>query len=159
MEFRMQRRCSLLPAVVVLTSLVMVLAGCGNSGTAYKVINEEGQTETVDVREIGAQDLGVPVYPGAVLQNKGALVENTDKQGKEVTRMAVLETKDPVKKVVDWYRANLSTMPEFSDASTTVKDKEIGLITYKSGKETKCLTIADDHGTTEIAVTSSTEAP
>ncbi len=139
--FRVNSRKYLVVLAATLTAgLVLSLCGCGGgSGTAAKngafpdgaaaeYFQETGQMKTTNsTKKISATDLGVPVYPGARLENGTAEVEvDTCPVGVLETTQALLSSPDSVDKVSKWYKDELSSEPGFEDHSYSLDGTEHG---------------------------------
>lgn len=109
-----------------------------------------GDDETVVLsEELSEEDLGIPVYPGAVmLSDPSSSFAETDGEGNIKWMTACLETEDTVSEVIKWYKGKLADKPGFSDSTLTGKGTEIGILSFQSG----------DLETT-VTITSGTEYP
>jgi len=163
--------------LLLITALVMgvvALAGCGEKKVTIE--GEEGEVEITEkdgevtmtgeegdsftTKEISEKDLGIPLYPGAKVQEGTAAsvtTEGTD--GTESGAIAILETKDSVSEVVAWYKSELSGKTGFVDTSMAIEGQEVGMFSYQDGDLLKSVIIGsnDETGTTEIVLSSSSE--
>ena len=106
-----------------------------------------------------AQDLGVPIYPGAeVEEGTAGKVETSDEEGTESMAGAVLRTNDSVDDVIAWYRDKLSGMPGFQDTSMEMEGEKLGMFSVQKGDETVTVMIAasDEGNYTEIVISVAT---
>ena len=148
--------------VALLVLGLAALVGCDDTKTGeVEVETEEGRTTVSG--GVTEKDLGVPIYPGAKMdENAAGTVKSQNEKGEEVWTAAVLWTDDSVSEVVAWYRNKLKDKPQFTDLtqgiSTTATDQEMGLFAFQEGDAFKMVTIGEgtvDHpGKTEIAITS-----
>lgn len=110
------------------------------------VSTPNGTISTGNAAAVTAEDLGVPVYPGAARREGGMQI--TSGSGSMVT--AVFSTSDPVSKVVDFYRDKLG-------ANTSVIQGATGAV-ISAGEQNKqgvVITVGTDTengGVTTIAI-------
>lgn len=165
---------SLLVVVVALLAvgLLIFAVGCGGEKTVKTPegeITEEGEETTIETEEgkttytegVSEKDLGVPIYPGAELDEESAGTVSTETEGGEETWSgAVLWTDDDISKVIDWYKDELKGNPGFTDTSMDLEGEKVGMFTFQEGDTTKSVIIAEgeegDLGKVQIVITSGT---
>ena len=152
---------------------VLALAGCGEKKVtveteegAVEVTEENGEVtmtgeegEKVTTEEVSEDDLGIPIYPGSKVQEGTAASVTTETaDGTESGALAVLETDDPISKVIAWYKDKLSGETGFTDTSMAMEGEEIGMFSFQDGDLLKSVIIgtSDETGKTEIVLSSST---
>jgi hypothetical protein len=158
----MKKHIGLMLAALLVVGLA-ALVGCGGTKTTTKTgefkTNEGTTTVTGTVTE---KELGVPIYPGAKMdENSAGAVKSKNAKGEEVWSAAVLWTDDSASKVVAWYRDKLKDKPSFTDLTQGIgmsaTDQQTGLFAFQEGGTFKMVTIGSgnvDHpGKTEIAIT------
>ena len=157
--------------VTVLIMGVVALAGCGEKKVTIE--GEDGEVEITEkdgdvtmtdesgdsftTKEISAEDIGIPIYPGAKLQDGTAAAITTEgTDGAESGSIAILQTKDPVSKVTAWYKDKLSGETGFTDTSMAIESEEVGMFSYQDGNLLKSVIIGsnDETGMTEIVLSS-----
>lgn len=117
---------------------------------------EEGET-TYSSSDISEEDLGVPIYPGAkVEEGTAGRVTTEGAEGTEEIAGAVLITKDPVSKVTAWYKDQLQGEPGFTDTSMSMEGEELGMFSFQSGDTMKTVMIQASEEGTEISIASTT---
>jgi hypothetical protein len=145
--------------VALLVLGLAALVGCG--GTKTTTVTEEGKTTVSG--GVTEKDLGVPIYPGAKMdENAAGTVKSQNEKGEAVYTAAVLWTDDSVSEVIDWYRAKLKDKSQFTDLTqgigTSAAGQEMGMFAFQEGNTFKMVTITkgtvDHPGKTEIAITS-----
>lgn len=148
--------------VALLVLGLAALVGCGGTKTGEVEVETEEGTTTVS-GTITEKDLGVPIYPGAKMdENSAGTVKSQNEKGEEVWTAAILWTDDSVSEVIDWYRDKLKGKPQFTDLtqgiSTSATGQEMGMFAFQEDDAFKMVTIAkgtvDHPGKTEIAITS-----
>ena len=160
--------------LLLITALVMgvvALAGCGEKKVTIEgedgevdITEKDGEVSVTDeegdsfsTKEISAEDLDIPVYPGAKVQD-GTAAEITSEgvDGTESGSIAVLETKDSVSDVIAWYKDKLSGKDGFTDSSMAIEGQEVGMFYYQDGTEIKSVIVGqnDETGATEIVLSS-----
>ena len=155
---------------VMLVAMLVVglaaLGGCGGKKTT--TVTKTGEIETNDgtttvTGTITEKEIGIPIYPGAKMdENAAGTVKSKNEKGEEVWSAAVLWTDDPVSEVVAWYRDKLKGKPGFTDLtqglSMSATEQQMGMFAFQEGDAFKMVTVAEgtvDHpGKTEIAITS-----
>jgi uncharacterized protein YceK len=131
--------CVLLLALTVVS--IVALSGCGSStsttsstsstapanngafpdGAAAEYYEETGQMiRSSATQKVSESDLGIPLYPGATIENGTAVVEVAScPVGVLDTTNAVITTQDTEAKVMEWYKNKMSSQPGFEDHSYT----------------------------------------
>lgn len=131
-------------ATILVAILAFALCGCGGSsstapgygafpdGAAAEYYQETGQMKTTkSTRKVSEADLGVPVYAGAKIEGGTAQVEtDTCPAGTLETTQAVLVTPDPVDKVTQWYKGELSSRKGYEDHSYNQDGVEHGVFWF-----------------------------
>jgi hypothetical protein len=152
--------------VAVLVVGLAALVGCGGTKTTTKTGEVEVETDKGTTKvsgEVTEKDIGVPVYPGAKMDEDAAgTIKSENKEGESVFSAAVLWTDDPVSEVIAWYRDELKDKPNFMDLTagipTTGTEEETAVLSYQEGDTYKMVTIGkgtvDHPGKTEITVSS-----
>ena len=143
-------------AVASLVIMLVALAGCGSGGKTTKVDYREGGITARSTKTITETELGVPIYPGAKLKTgKAAVTDSSGPEGNWEATEAVLMTGDPVNKVSEWYKANLSSQPGFEDLSTNEGGKELAMYYYLDGEQSRTVVVekSGDGSNTGITVT------
>jgi len=131
--------------VAVVLAVMSVAAGCGSSGKASLTTpgtvpkTTPGSTSQKTVVPTEAE-LGVPVYPGAKMDENSALT-TTDSSGNKVVIAAQMWTDDATDKVIAWYNDALSSKPEFKAMPVVEAGKNSTIITWKEGDKFKMVTI------------------
>jgi hypothetical protein len=147
--------------VALLALGLVALVGCGGKKTTTKTGEFKTDEGTTTVTTVTEEDIGVPVYPGAKMdENASGTVKSKNEKGEEVWSAAVLWTDDPVSEVVAWYRDKLKGKPGFTDLaqglSTSATGQEMGLFAFQEGDDFKMVTISEgtvDHpGETQIGI-------
>ncbi len=80
-------------------------------GNTVTIESKEGKTMVGSVN-ISAKVLGVPIYPGAAQQGGMTMAGGTKKKGNYST--VVLTSKDPIDKVVTFYKQNTPSNAKFT---------------------------------------------
>lgn len=160
--------------LLLVTALVMgivAIAGCGEKKVTVetdegdievtekdgKVTTSDGEGETYTAEKIDVKDIGIPIYPGAKLQeDSAAAITSEGADGEETGSVAVMETKDPVSEVIAWYKNELSGKTGFTDASMAMEGEEVGMLYFQDGDEVKSVIIGanEETGATEIVLSS-----
>jgi hypothetical protein len=148
-----------------LVSGILLVAGCGGSGTSIN--NTKGSGLTGGVSEA---ELGVPIYPGAKKQDVRAGMPPGFRAGPQQSgssgpnwsgqsavqrparrRMAALWTPDPVDKVSAWYKEKLSGKTGFREVTPQFRANQsaggapaLEIFSFKSGDTTKIVMIRPD---------------
>jgi hypothetical protein len=147
--------------VVVFVALLagMLAAGCGSSGTSKATTptspkSKPASTATRTVVPTEAE-LGVPVYPGAQMDENSALT-TTDASGKKEVIAAQMWTTDGTDPVIAWYKDKLSGKPEFKEMPVVEAGKNSTILAWKEGDKYKMITIGpgtvDHKGQTVIGL-------
>lgn len=161
--------------VAALVMGIVALAGCGEKKVTIEgedgeieITEDDGDVtmtdesgETFTTKEISADDLDIPIYPGAKIQEGTAAAITTEgAEGTESGSIAILETKDSISKVIAWYKDKLSGKAGFIDTSMAIEGEEIGMFSYQDGDLFKSVIIGsnDETGITEIVMSSGTES-
>jgi len=157
------RRNVRIPLVLFLLTVVvsLALAGCGT--TAVKVGNSSGPKPTAGTSQENVSshvpteaEVGVPVYPGARLnENESMAVTTAD--GKKTYSVARLWTTDAIPTVTAWYQQQLSGKPDFKQlAAETTAAGTATLFTWSESGKIKMVTVGpgviEMKGKTVIAV-------
>lgn len=146
--------CLTLAALAALALVLSVLGGCGNGESEAEKDYQEGSTtgkRTIIVKEA---DLGVPIYPGAKLNEKATVEDNSGLEGNWEATEAVLTSDDPADKVIAWYRSELSSKPGFEDLSTNEGGNETGMYYFPVGADSRTVVVTENKGGgTKITVT------
>jgi hypothetical protein len=146
---------------LVVAVLAGVLAtGCGSSGTSKQTSpltapkSKTGSDTTGTVVPTEAE-LGVPVYPGARMDENSALT-TTDASGKKEVIAAQMWTGDGTDAVITWYKNKLSGKPEFKEMPVVEAGKNSTILAWKEGDKYKMITIGpgnvDHQGQTVIGL-------
>lgn len=179
------RRDSGLPGIVfvllgvLVVSVVIIFAGIylGARYFARNVsiqVRERGEGKSVEIRTPGselkihegeeatAQRIGLPIYPGAVREKRGASVSiDVGSEGGTSVIAQQYETPDPLDRVVEYYRKELG--PDFSmergkhgrhgPFGAIVKDDREGFVfKSESGERHRFVAISRKGNVTEIAL-------
>jgi len=147
-------------ALLVAGLIALGLAGCGT--TAVKVGNSGTKTtasqsqETVSSHVPTEAEVGVPVYPGARL-NENESMSFTNANGQKTYSVARLWTADPIAEVTAWYQKQLSGKPEFKQLATeTTSAGTATMFTWSENGKIKMVTVGpgviEMKGKTVIAV-------
>ena len=164
----------LLITVVALLAvgLLVFAVGCGSSTTVKteegEITEKNGETtikteegETTFTEGVTEEDLGVPIYPGAELDEESAGTVSTETEGGEETwSAAVLWTDDDISKVIDWYKDELKGKTGYTDTSMDLEGEKVGMLSFQEGDASKSVIIAEgeegDPGKVQIVITSGT---
>lgn len=152
--------------VMLVAMLVVGLAalggcGCNETNKTGEIETNEGTTTVTGT--ITEKEIGIPIYPGAKMdENAAGTVRSKNEKGEEVWSAAVLWTNDSVSEVIAWYRDKLKGKPGFTDLtqglSVSATELQMGMFAFQEGDAFKMVTIArgtaDHPGRTEIAITS-----
>lgn len=166
--------------VAILVLAVALAAGCGSSDVTVKtdegevttsekdgtvkVEGEDGETVVTTSEKISEEDIGVPIYPDAQMdEDTAGSVSSKNAEGETTWSVAVMWTEDSVEDVVAWYRDKLSGKPGFTDMSAASGGEAMGMMMFQAGDNTlKTVTIGkntvDRPGTTSIAISSASGA-
>jgi hypothetical protein len=153
----------LLAALLIGGLAIVGLAGCGSStgkvsstGTSPSPVSRPTEATSVPSHVPTEAEVGVPVYPGARL-NENESMSFTDKNGNKTYSVARLWSTDPVPKVTDWYVSQLSGKDQFKQiAAQTTAAGTATLLTYYENGKYKMVTVGPGEiemkGKTVIAV-------
>lgn len=150
----MRKGLAIVVIAMVAVGLLALVVGCGGKKT---VKTDEG--ETTYTTGITEEDLGVPLYPGAELDEGAAgTIKTETEEGEEIWAGAILWTNDDISKVIDWYKDKLSGKPEFTDSSMDIEGEKLGMLTFQEGDTVKYVMITegleDTKGKVQISITS-----
>jgi hypothetical protein len=147
-------------------AIVAMLAAC----TSKKTITTDQGTTTVETNQLhhtvkmsnragvaiigrGAVDpkaLGLPLYPGAIAAQTGALVTHTNEG---TNRIVTLSTKDPFDRVYDWYREKMPSGSELAHNEVSGGSTAVFAIGKLGDKDQKSVEITQVKETTTIQLT------
>ena len=134
--------------IVIVLLAVIITAGCSKKRTYHapdgsvtvetsgdrkqriEVRTEEGKATVVtEKRKITEEELGIPVYPGALAEMSG---QYEGAQGDEIHQMQqhMLTTPDDFDKVVDFYKSKLKDVQ--GSFTQTIGDDRMSMFTAKS---------------------------
>jgi hypothetical protein len=176
----MRKLVGALLIIVLLTGLVIVVAGCGTSekteGTGIvtpggKVsvkksgnevtITKNGVSKTWTAQTIEAKTLGFPLPNNSKLLT-GTLIQVSTSGGQDKWLGGTFYSTDVVNTVISYYKAQLSGMEGYSDTSTTMNGQPVGLFSVQSGNTVKSVIIrtaeTGEQGKTWVQIATSTGA-
>ncbi|MBU1670014.1 MAG: hypothetical protein KKF41_12280 [Actinobacteria bacterium] len=145
------KKVLLVVMVATLMAAALVLVGCGDGVVTIetedgemkisekkgevKVSSEEGEA-TVSSDMPTEAELGVPIYPGAEMEENAAFSTDT-------ASVVVLLTGAPADEVVAWYKDQLSDQPGYQLVGETA---DTAVLTVQSGDTLKMVTIGKGTG-------------
>jgi hypothetical protein len=165
----MRRTAGLLLVVMLLAGLVgLALAGCGGSGVkvgnaevetkdgSTTVKTPEGDTTVKTTKAPTEAELGMPVYPDAMM-DENTLLTSTSASGEKLVTAGQLWTTDSTDKVIAWYQGQLSGKPEYRAMPITEGGVNEMIFYWKDGDISKTVTVGagkvDHKGQTVIVIT------
>lgn len=134
----------------------------GGQGKSVEIRTPGGELKIHEGEEATAQRIGLPIYPGAAPQKKGASVSiDVGSEGGTSVLVQKYETPDPLDRVADFYRKELG--PEFSmergkhgrqgPFAAILKGNQGGIIfKSESGERHRFVAISRQANVTEIAL-------
>lgn len=150
----------LIVGLVVVVLAGLLAAGCGSSGTSRQTSPATAPKSTTAADATGTvvpteAELGIPVYPGAKMDENSALT-TTDASGRKEVIAVQMWTTDGTDAVIAWYRNRLSGKPEFKDMPVVEAGKNSTILAWKEGDKYKMITIGpgtvDHKGQTVIGL-------
>ena len=157
-----------LGTIAAILSTAVALTACGShrsttiqtsSGNATVTTSQDNKSVTVQTKEgttsigqnVDAKKLGAPIYPGAQVNEQGAITSSTDK-GTSV--MAGFKTTDPFEKVEAFYKQQLPAGSE--KMNVTANDSSIASFQIGAGDASDQVAVqvtSSKAGETDILIT------
>lgn len=156
------KRAFILLIILTMIFSCLLTAGCGGGDDSAKEASTTPNTaEDWKTSDITAEQLGVPIFPGAQMdaEQSGALSgEDAGDEGEWLR--GVFYSDSQVADVKAWYTQQLSGKEGFTDVSMSSSKGETGMMTYASGETVYQVIIKTslmkEKGITEIEITSMT---
>jgi hypothetical protein len=156
----MKRLVGLILVVAMVAGFLALVAGCGTTpeskeGSGVVVpqgqvsvkksgnsitITKNGTSKTWTAASASEKALGFPVPSSATLV-KGTAIQVSTSSGSEKWSGASFYTNDTVESTIAYYKSQLSSMEGFSNTSTTIGGKPVGLFSTQSGNTVKSVII------------------
>lgn len=156
------RKVLCLLLLLIIGSGLIPAAGCGRKPvldlSGYYEGKKKGETTSMNEEEFSA-----PIYPDAELDERiTRSMEKMDEKGQVGMAVSAYWTSDPIAKVVEWYKKELSGEKDFNNMSSSADGSEVGMFSFTSGDRSINITVSTDKEDKEkviIRIISSTGEP